>query len=253
MQTTSPPPVTLITGASHRIGKSIATSLHKKGFAVIVHYHHSQRDAERLCDAFNNERADSAVAIHADLASFTDVETLATTGLKQWGRIDALINNASVFNREPDVANIDAEHWQQAIDVNVRAAYQLSAQLHDALKKQQGNIINLIDIYAERPLKSHTSYNVSKAASAMLVKSLALEFSPSIRVNGISPGAILWPEKQHDSAQNLKEQQNELLHKIPLSCLGNVDAITQTVHYLLSCNYITGQIINVDGGRSITI
>ena len=253
MQTTSTSPVALITGASHRIGNAIASSLHKKGFAVIVHYHHSHSDAERLCEAFNNERADSAVAIHADLTSVKDVEALATTGLKQWGRIDALINNASVFNREPDDANIDAEHWQQAMDVNVRAAYQLSAQLQGALKKQQGNIINLVDIYAERPLKSHTSYNVSKAANAMLIKSLALEFSPSIRVNGISPGAILWPEIHNDSVQNIKEQQNELLQKIPLSRLGSVDAITQTVHYLLNCNYITGQIINVDGGRSITI
>jgi len=241
-------PVALITGASQRIGRAIAESLHQHNYRVLVHYHHNEQKACALTAQLNQIRPGSARSIQADLNSPADIQELASQAAGAWNRLDLLINNASIFTADESTLDDMLNLFQQSIDVNVRAALLLSRELQSALKKNQGSIINLIDIYSERPLRSHCIYSVSKAGMEMLTKSLALEMAPEIRVNGISPGAILWPSIEPD-----EQHQQQLMAKIPLERLGSTADIVSTIHYLRQCDYITGQIIKVDGGRSIVI
>lgn len=243
------PPVVLITGAARRIGRAIAKALHSDGASLIIHYHHSQQEAEALCEELNACREQSAVSYRADLANPDAIDKLVNFSVKAWGRIDSLIHNASVFSPDPKPLKDKLAHWQHLMDTNARAAFQLSHALQDHLAERQGCIINLIDIYAERPLSQFTSYTASKAASSMLVKSMALDFAPKVRVNGISPGAILWPETAADDPA----MQQRLLNNIPLARLGGCEPIVEAIRFLHRCDYITGQIIAIDGGRSLTI
>ena len=235
-------PIAFISGASQRIGRDLALHFHAHGYTVGIHYHRSGHAANALAKTLNQTRQNSAFVQSCDLSQPDDVDVMTRMLTTSLPRLDLLINNASIF--VPDTS----AGWDTTLNTNTRAHYQLSTGFRPLLKKAQGSIINLIDIYAHRPLRHHSIYCASKAASEMLTKSLALEFAPDVRVNGIAPGAILWPEK------DLSEQAKQaLLDKIPLGCLGSTEAITLTADYLHRCDYISGQVISVDGGRSITL
>lgn len=239
--------VALITGAADRIGAAMAKALHQHGYNVLIHYRSKHEQAQALSNELNQQRPDSALTLQADLSDAASVAKLAEAATRSLGRLDLLINNASVFAPDP-TESVPIEFWTHTLDTNLRAPWLLARALAPELKQRQGNIINLIDIYADHPLSRHSIYNTSKAGLSMLTKAMALELSPEIRVNGIAPGAILWP----DLPPSLEKQQT-ILSKIPLGRIGNPAAIVAAMRFLLNCDYITGQIIKVDGGRSLAI
>lgn len=251
--------VALITGSARRIGASIAEMLHQNGFNTVIHYNHSKSDAEHLVDRLQKNRVNSATAIKADLQTISDLNRLAESAVAQWGKIDLLVNNASCFYPSPITSNpiVDTtkpefkmDDWSTIIDTNLRAPYILSLLLTDELRKAEGSIINLVDIYSERPLKNHSIYNISKAGIAMMTQTLAKELAPNIRVNGVSPGAILWPENESENAEQSTAQQR-IISQTPLARCGSPSDICEAVNYLANSTFVTGQIIKVDGGRSL--
>lgn len=233
----------LITGGAQRIGAQIAQTLHNDGYNIIIHYRHSKQAAETLAKTLNAQRGDSASIIQAELSNLDDIQTLAQS-IEQ---LDLLVNNASVFYPTP-VDEIDKDSWDNVMNTNVMAPFFLSQSLSTTLKKTSGCIINIVDIHGERPLKNHAVYNISKAGIAMMTKTLAKELAPEIRVCGVSPGSILWPENE---ASLTDEQKNKMLNKIALGKQGNATDIANTVLFLANSSYITGQIISVDGGRTL--
>lgn len=239
-------PVVIITGAAKRLGAGMAKHFHQQGYTVVITYHSSKEDAESLVAELNQQRANSAYAYALDINDCASFAAWAEIVQQQCGRIDVLINNASAFYPTPFEQSQERQ-WDELFNVNAKAAYFLGQACAPAIAKQQGCIINMVDIYAEKPLKQHPIYSMSKAAIAMLTKSLALELAPQIRVNGISPGAILWPEN------STPEWEQSLLDKIPLQRKGSIEAIAEAAYSLASNNYITGQIIAVDGGRSLNM
>jgi pteridine reductase len=241
-------PVALITGGARRIGAAIAEKLHRNGFRVIIHYQNSATQAQQLCQTFNLQRSDSAAIISADLNQIEDINQLSHKTIKQFGQLNLLVNNASSFYPTP-IATATLDQWDNLFNSNAKAPFFLSQALAGELVKQRGSIINIADIHAEKPLKNHTLYCMAKAANVMLTKSLAKELAPNVRVNGIAPGAILWPESESELDN---KAQADILTKIPLARAGDVDNIANTVKFLaLDNNYINGQILAVDGGRSI--
>lgn len=241
-------PVALITGGARRIGAAIATTLHAQGYNIALHYNQSKHEAAALTDQFNAARANSAICLQADLACTQSVEKLALQTLNQWQRCDALINNASSFYPTP-VGSATEAQWDDLFSSNAKAPYFLSQALQASLVAAQGSIINIADVHAFKPLAKHTLYCMAKAANTMLTHSLALELAPDVRVNGIAPGAIMWPE---DSAGKEVPNPNRL-NTIPLKKVGGAQAIADTVLFLLqSAHYTTGEIIKVDGGVSLT-
>jgi pteridine reductase len=231
----------------NHLGAAIVRRLHSDGFNIILHYRSSKQQAQKLVEEFNHQRADSAVCFAADLSNNHDVAQLAEQALGYWGRIDTLINNASSFYSK-DIGAIGDSDWQQLMDGNVKGAFFLSQALAPSLRKNRGCIINMVDIHAERPLDHYPVYSMAKAAVAMMTKSLAKELAPEVRVNGVSPGAILWPDHEVDD-----QAKQRILGKIPLQRIGEESDIVKTISFLLESPYITGQIIAVDGGRSLTI
>ncbi len=241
-------PVALITGAARRIGAAIARALHHRHYNVIVHYRNNKADAETLVRELNTLRAHSAISLHADLNSMDDIDLLAANAKIVWGKISLLVNNASSFYPTPVPEATEAQ-WNDLFNSNAKAPFFLSQALSSTLKNERGCIINITDINAERPLEHHSIYSMAKAANTMLTKSLAKDMAPFVRVNGIAPGAILWPEKhtEIDAAQ-----QQQMLDKIPMQTLGTPNDIANTVVFLAKeAPYITGQIISVDGGRTL--
>lgn len=238
--------VALVTGSAKRIGAAIAKGLHAAGYNLVLHYRESQKVAGSLTTELNQQRANSAICIQADFDQIESIKTLAEKTIQQWQRLDLLVNNASMFYPTP-LAEANIQDWNSLFNSNLQAPYFLIQALADALKKSQGSIINIADIYADKPLKNHSLYCMAKAGNVMMTKSLALELAPDIRVNGIAPGAILWPETPTSDTQ-------KILEKIPLKKLGDSNEIVNLVLFLASkTNYITGQIINVDGGRALNI
>lgn len=240
-------PVALITGASGRIGAELARTLHSLQYRIIIHHRSGKEAAEALVQELNQQRPQSAVRLCADMTEAAQLDALANDTLATWSRLDVLVNNASAFYPTP-FGQANAQQWDDLMGSNVKAPYLLAQRLLPALKETQGQIINLIDIYAERPLPRHSLYCMSKAALAMMTKSLAQELAPGVRVNGIAPGAILWPESEPDTVQ-----AQELLSKVPLGRLGGPQAIAEALRYLLHAHYVTGQILSVDGGRSLNM
>lgn len=239
--------VALVTGAARRIGAAICRTLHAEGWNLIIHCNTSQAQAETLADALNQERPQSAQVIQADLNKMVDIQFLAAAAPAAWGRLDALVNNASSFFPTP-VADATEEQWDDLLGSNLKAPFFLSQALYPELRQQHGCIINISDIFAVRPMPRHTIYSIAKAGNAMMTKSLALEMAPQVRVNGVAPGAILWPE----NAIGEEVISRDKLQQIPLGKLGGVQAISDTIKFLLTESpYITGQIITVDGGRSL--
>jgi pteridine reductase len=233
----------LITGGAQRIGAQIAQTLHSNGFNIIIHYRHSKQAAETLVNALNSQRSDSADIIQAELSNLNDIQALS----RSIEQLDVLVNNASIFYPTP-VEEADQDTWHNIMDTNVMAPFFLSQSLAATLRKTSGCIINIVDIHAQRPLKNHAIYNISKAGIAMMTKSLAKELAPEIRVCGVSPGSILWPENE---ASLTDEQKNKMLNKIALGKQGSATDIANTVLFLANSPYITGQIISVDGGRTL--
>ena len=240
-------PVALITGAARRIGATIVHQLWQHNYRVIIHCNHSISDAEQLAQRLNNDRADSAHVIQADLNHPSEVLRLAEQALTCWGQIDLLINNASSFYPTP-LQESTEQQWDDLINSNLKAAYFLSAQLAETLKQQQGSIINLVDIHAQRALPGYPIYSIAKAGLQMMTVSLAKELAPEVRVNGIAPGPILWPEQ---AASISPEEQASILNKTLLKRTGAPEDIAETLLFLARQNFITGQIIAVDGGKSL--
>lgn len=239
------PPVALITGAAKRIGAAVATHLHTMGYRVIIHFSQSNEDAQNLAQQLNGVRVNSAVCLQADLCKVDEVNNLAQAAISQFGQIDVLVNNASSFYPTP-LGEISNEDWHALVGSNVQGPLFLSQALWPVLKRQNGCIVNMVDMHIDRPLPSHSIYTMAKTALASLTRSLAVEMAPEVRVNGIAPGAILWPERGLND-----DQKQQLLHSIPLAQLGSVNDISQAVAYLVSATYVTGQILYVDGGRGL--
>lgn len=245
-------PVVLITGAAKRIGAATVKLLHKHNCNIIIHCRNSTDDAQKLCDELNTQRDNSAIFFNCPLDDIKQLQSKALKACEQWGRLDYLLNNASSFYPK-EVAETTEDDWNTLIDSNVKGAFFLSQCLEPLLKESQGAVVNIVDIYAETPLEGHTAYCIAKSGLAMLTKSLAKEFAPDVRVNGVSPGAILWPETGGVETMSDSAKQ-QLLEKVPLRRAGEANDIANTVKFLLmNAPYITGQIIAVDGGRSLHI
>ena len=246
----NPPPVALITGASQRIGATICRKLHTQGYRVIIHCRRESAAGKALLEELNQQRSNSAVMLYADLEKIADVERLASDALAQWQRLDALVNNASGFYPTA-LGEVSEADWDSLLGSNVKGAFFLSQALVPALRKHRGAIVNIVDIYGDKPLQGHPVYSIAKAGLAMMTRSLAVELAPDVRVNGIAPGAIL-PPVASDAFGEI--EQRNVSERVPLQRWGSAADIAGTVWFLLqSDSYINGQIIAVDGGRSISI
>ncbi|HMB72354.1 MAG TPA: pteridine reductase [Gammaproteobacteria bacterium] len=236
----------LITGAAKRIGAVIARTLHAAHCNVCIHYFSSSTDADRLADELNAVRANSALALQADLRSVAAIDALVESMVAATGRLDLLINNASTFYPTP-LGTITEAQWEDLISANLKAPLFLSQAALPHLREARGVIVNIVDVHSRRPLRHHVVYGPAKAGLAVLTRSLAKDLGPDIRVNGVSPGAILWPE------EGLPEHtQKSIIREIALKRVGAPEDIASAVLYLArDATYVTGQIIAVDGGRSV--
>lgn len=238
--------VVLITGAARRIGASIGRRLHAEGANVVIHYRGSAAEAIALCEELNAARDNSAMSIQADLGDIEVLSRLVADVLRWHGRLDALVNNASSFYPTP-MGEISLADWEDLLGPNLKAPLFLAQAALEALRESGGAIVNIVDIHAQRPLKDHAVYGAAKAGLAMLTRALAKDLAPDVRVNGVSPGAILWPENDVSAAS-----KDAILRQIPAGRIGEPEDIASCVLYLIrDAGYVTGQIIAVDGGRSI--
>jgi len=237
--------VALITGAAHRIGAATATLLHQNGLNIVLHYRGSREKAQSLQKELNDLRENSVILIQADLHITNGLTALIEESVKAWGRLDVLINNASSFY-PTKIGKATEEQWDDLMGSNLKAPFFLSQAAAPHLKKTNGCIVNIVDIHAERPLKEHPIYSMAKAGLVMMTKSLAGELGPEIRVNGVAPGAILWPENLDEVAKQ------RIVSRTFLKRQGKPNDISNTILYLIKdASYVTGQIIAVDGGRSL--
>lgn len=240
------PKVALITGAAKRIGSAIARTLHQQGIDIILHYHHSQEEADSLAEELNRTRKDSAILVTGDITKSHDCEEIIQASVNWRNQLDILINNASSFYATP-LGEINDLAWDDLMGSNLKGPLFLSQAARFYLAQTQGKIVNIVDIHADRPLKNYTVYCCAKAGLVMLTKSLARELAPTICVNAVAPGAILWPE----DGQLPEIAKQHILDRTLLKRIGEPQDIAAAVNFLVSQNYITGQIIAVDGGRSI--
>jgi pteridine reductase len=238
----------LVTGAANRLGAQIARTLHQNGANLIIHYRASSTAAQSLVAELNQLRKNSAIALSAELSSVAELEELAGQACSAFDGLDILVNNASSFY-PTRFGQIDQQAWDDLLATNYKAPLFLSQACYPALQHSSGCIINMVDIYASLPLNQHSVYCSAKAANQMLVKSLARELAPEVRVNGIAPGAILWPGGDNAVSE---AQQQALIEQVPLKRCGTPQAIADTALFLATSDYITGEIIRVDGGRLLT-
>jgi len=239
----------LITGAAKRVGAEIARALHAAGANLALHYRDSKDEAEALSAEFNALKNRSALAFQADLLDAESLPKLVAAVVQHFGRLDGLVNNASSFYATP-LGKIDSNAWDDLMGTNLKAPLFLAQAAAPHLAKNSGAIVNITDIHAERPLKNYSLYCAAKAGLAGLTSALALELGPEVRVNGVAPGPILWPEDgSFDEAT-----QDKIIAQTPLQRSGAPSDIARTVLFLLAdAPYITGQIIAVDGGRSLSL
>ena len=233
----------LISGGSARIGAQIVRTLHENDYKVIIHCHQSEEIAQALCRELNSKRNSSAQVVVADLENNEAIKKLTQT-IKS---LDLLVNNASIFY-PTSTENSTIEDWDKIININLRAPFFITTGLSKVLATSQGSIVNIIDIHSDRPLKNHSIYNISKAGLKMLTKTLAKDLAPNIRVNGVSPGSILWPQ---DPTELSEEEKLNMLDRIALKRQGSTEDIAEAVLFLADSKYITGEVINIDGGRSL--
>jgi pteridine reductase len=244
----SPNKTALVTGAAARIGASIAAALHERGCDVVLHYNSNLRGVEALAERLNRARPDSARVAQADLSGPVGVDELANRVREGCDRLDVLVNNASRFYPTP-VGEVQAWQWDDLLNSNLRGPWFLVQALLSELRSACGSVVNILDVHAERPMRSHPVYCISKAGLAMMTKALARELGPEVRVNGVSPGAILWPENEPGATE-----KQSILGRTALGRLGDPADIASAVSYLaLDAPYVTGQILAVDGGRSLNI
>jgi pteridine reductase len=241
--------VVLITGGAKRVGAAICRRLHGAGANLMLHYRESAGEARLLQAELNHQRKDSVALIQADLLDVAKLHSLVDQTVQSFGRLDALVNNASSFFQTP-VGEITADQWEDLIGTNLRAPLFLVQAAAPALKKSQGAVVNITDIHAERPLKNYVVYSVAKAGLVGLTRSLARELAPEVRVNAVAPGPILWPDD--DAFDELSRQR--IISHTPLKREGTPDDIAKAVHFLLAeATYVTGETINVDGGRHVAL
>ena len=248
----TPRPVALVTGAARRIGAAIARRLHADGYALSLHYRGSHAEMAALAAELNALRAGSVIAVQAELAAFDRLPELVARTVGRFGRLDALVNNASAFYPTP-VGSVTPAQWDDLFASNARAPFFLSQAAAPHLKAAGGGIVNIADIHGETPLAGHGVYCMAKAALLMLTKSLALDLAPEVRVNAIAPGAILWPEHADYSTGKDAAAQAALLARTPLARTGTPEDIAAAVAWLLGdgSGYVTGQTLHVDGGRGL--
>ncbi len=242
--------VVLVTGGAKRVGAAICRRLHAAGANIALHYRSSVREAQALQSELNAQREKSVLNVQADLLDMAGLPGMVEKVVGHFGRLDGLVNNASSFYATPLNA-IDEQQWQDLLGTNLKAPLFLSQAAHAELRRCHGSIVNIVDIHAERPLHGYVLYSVAKAGLAALTKCLAQEMAPQVRVNAVAPGVILWPETKiwEDEQQRRKIVAHTLLKRE-----GEPDDIARTVKFLLrDAPYITGQVIAVDGGRSINL
>jgi pteridine reductase len=241
-------PVALITGASRRVGAVVARTLHGAGYDLALHYRQSSDEAKALADELEQHRPHSTLLLQADLSDLSALPGLIDTLLAHFGRLDALINNASAFYATP-LDSATPTQWDELFASNAQAPFFLTQAAIPALREARGGIVNMLDIYAERPLKGYTLYCMAKAALSAMTRSLALELGPDIRVNGIAPGAVMWPSEGKSDAE-----KNEMLSRTPLDRAGTPEDVASAILWLLrDAHYTTGHVIPIDGGRLLSI
>lgn len=236
----------LVTGGARRIGAVIAEALHEAGADVIIHYFNSAAAADALAERLNGQRPGSALTAQSDLRLVSDLQRMLSEVIGRSGRLDVLINNASSFYPTPP-GSITAEQWDDLIGTNLKAPLFLSQAALPHLRQSGGTIVNIVDVHWQRPLKNHAVYGAAKAGLAMLTRSLAKDLGPEVRVNGVAPGAILWPEA------GLPDRVREnIIQQIPLKRPGEPSDVAAAVLFLVrDAPYVNGQILTVDGGRSV--
>ncbi len=236
----------LITGAARRIGAECARHLHQQGCNICIHYRHSKDPALTLRDQLNKVRAHSCITIQADLLDMQALTEMVAKVLQQWQSIDVLINNASAFYAT-DFASVNEQQWDELLGSNLKAPFFLAQQCLPWLQKSTGSIINIVDIHAEKGLKGYPVYSIAKAGLVAMTRSLAREVAPQVRVNAIAPGAVMWPENDMDAA--MKE---DILQRVALRRSGSPLDIAEAASFLVyNASYMTGQVLTVDGGRTL--
>lgn len=238
----------LITGGAKRVGAYCSRYLHKQGHNILLHYRSSENAAQKLADELNKQRKDSVRLFQADLLDLNSLQLLADEASNCWGGVDVLINNASAFYPTPIKQEITEKHWDDLMGSNLKAPFFLSQKLSSSLSTNQGCIINMVDIHAERGLLDYPVYSIAKAGLVSLTKVMAKELAPKIRVNAIAPGAILWPEQ--DDMSDADKQAIQA--KVALQKTGSPQDIAHAISFLIeNSSYITGQVLTVDGGRTL--
>ena len=236
----------LVTGAARRIGAAMARGFHAQGADICIHCHQSIDEAEQLRDELNRRRAKSAAIVSADLLDVAALPGIVSAALSAFGRLDVLINNASTFYPTP-LGTVSPAQWDDLMGTNLRAPFFLAQAAAAQLRASKGAIVNMIDIHAQRPLPGHPVYSAAQAGLAMLTRSLARELGPEVRVNGIAPGPIMWPETGMDA-----QLQKEIVAKTLLKRSGSPeDVVRAALFFVKDAPYVTGQILAVDGGRSV--
>ncbi len=235
-------PAALITGAARRLGATTVRLLHGEGYDVAIHYHTSAEEAQALAMELNAVRANSAITLAQDLAAPDAAAHIIRAYRKHWSRLDLLVNNASVFDRTP-VTAVTPERWDRIHAINLRAPYFLAIEAAPLLRAQRGSVVNITDIHAERPRADYSAYGASKAALVAVTQALAIDLAPTIRVNAVSPGAILWASSED------ADVQADTLKGTPLGRNGEPADIAAAVLYLARAQFVTGHVLNVDGGR----
>ena len=237
--------VALITGAAQRVGAVIAETLHAQGMNLVIHYHSSKQAAHVLQERLNEMRPGSVALVQADLLDTAKITSMVQEADNTWGRLDAVINNASSFYPTP-VGSVTETHWEDLMGTNLKAPFFIAQAAARALAKHNGCIVNLVDIHADRPLKSYPVYSAAKAGLLMMTKALARELGPQVRVNAVAPGAIIWPENMDDVTKQ------RVVSRIILKRQGQPLDVAKAVLFLIrDADYITGQVIAVDGGRTV--
>ncbi|OZB61607.1 MAG: pteridine reductase [Lysobacterales bacterium 14-68-21] len=248
MSSTHPRPVALITGGGRRVGAVIARSLHAAGYDLVLHYRHSADAAEALAAELEQQREGSVQLAHAELAALETLPELVTAAIARFGRLDALINNASAFYPTP-IDSATPAQWDELFASNAQAPFFLAQAAAPALSQSGGAIVNLVDIYAERPLANHPIYCMAKAALLAMTRSLALDLGPQVRVNAVAPGAVMWP-----SEGKAYDDKMAMLERTPLKRAGTPEDVASAVLWLLrDAPFVTGQVLRIDGGRTLSV
>ncbi len=242
--------VVLITGGAKRVGAAICRRLHGQGANLMIHYRSSAADAEALRSELEAGRPGSCALVRADLLDTASLPRLVGDTVARFGRLDVLVNNASSFFPTA-VGDITEQAWEDLVGTNLKAPLFLSQAAAPQLRQHRGAIVNIVDIHADRPMKDHVVYSTAKGGLVALTRSLARELGPEVRVNGVAPGAIVWPE---DEAWSNEAERERIIAQTSLKRVGDPDDIARAVHFLVAdAPYVTGQILAVDGGRSISL